>query len=75
VSIRYYRGRPRGMLLAAIRPDRPAAGSTPLLESTAVGLGTQLTPEQTGTLYLKINDSAGELGNNAGDLRVGVVAE
>jgi len=74
VSIRYYHGRPLGMLLAAIRPERPAPGSTPLLESTAVGLGTRLTPRQTGTLYLKINDSAGELDDNVGELRVEVVA-
>ena len=26
VSIRYYRGRPLGILLAAVRPDHPAAG-------------------------------------------------
>jgi len=75
VSIRYYRGRPLGMLLAAVRPEHPPAGSTPLLESTPVGLGAQLTPRQTGTLYLKINDSAGELDDNAGELRVRVAAE
>jgi hypothetical protein len=75
VSIRYYRGRPLGMLLAAVRPERPEPGSSPLLESTPVGLGTQLTPRQSGTLYLKINDSAGELDDNAGELKVRIVPE
>lgn len=74
VSIRYYRGRPLGVLLAAVRPERPRPGSTPLLESTAIGLSAQLAPKKTGTLYLKINDSAGELGDNAGELRVEIVA-
>ena len=72
VSIRYYRGLPLGILLAAVRPEDPAPGSTPLLEPTAVGLGTHLVPRQTGTLYLKINDSAGELDDNAGELHVHV---
>lgn len=76
VSIRYYRGRPLGILLAAVRPDQPAPGSTTtLLRSTAVGLGTTLSPTETGTLYLKINDSAGELDDNAGELKVEVRRE
>jgi hypothetical protein len=76
VSIRYYKARPLGILLAAIRPDHPAAGSTTaLLHSTVVGLGTTLSPAQTGTLFLKINDSAGELNDNAGELKVEVRRE
>ena len=76
VSIRYYKGRPLGILLAAVRPDHPAPGSTTaLLHSTAVGLGTTLSPSQTGTLFLKINDSAGELDDNAGELKVEVRRE
>ncbi len=76
VSIRYYKGRPLGILLAAVRPDHPPPGSTTaLLHSTAVGLGTTLSPGQTGTLFLKINDSAGELDDNAGELKVKVRRE
>lgn len=71
VSIRYYRGRPLGMLLAAVRPDHPEPGrSSPLLRPIPVGLGTTLTPETTGTLYLKVNDSPAALSDNAGQLRV-----
>lgn len=73
VSIRYYRGRPLGILLAAVRPDNPTPGSTTaLLRSAVVGLGTTFSPTATGTLYLKINDSAGELDDNVGELKVEV---
>jgi hypothetical protein len=73
VSIRYYRGRPLGILLAAVRPDPPPAdGDSALLHPTVVGLGTTLAPRQSGTLFLKINDSPGELNDNAGELKVEV---
>ena len=76
VSIRYYKGRPLGILLAAVRPDHPAPDSTSaLLRPTVVGLGTTLSPTQTGTLFLKINDSPGELDDNAGELKVEVRRE
>ena len=76
VSIRYYKGRPLGVLLASVRPDHPTPGSTTaLLHSTVVGLGTTVSPAETGTLFLKINDSAGELDDNAGTLKVDVRRE
>jgi hypothetical protein len=76
VSIRYYKGRPLGILLAAVRPDHPKPESTTaLLRSTVIGLGTTLSPTETGTLFLKINDSPGELDDNAGELKVDVRQE
>ena len=73
VSIRYYQGRPLGVLLAAVRPDHPPKDSTSaLLHPTLIGLGATLAPKKTGTLFLKINDSAGELDDNAGQLKVEV---
>jgi len=72
VTIRYYRGQPLGILLAAVRPDAVAAGPSALLWPTVVGLGATLTPKQSGTLFLRINDSAGELGDNKGTLTVEV---
>jgi hypothetical protein len=72
VTIRYYKGLPLGILLAAVRPDQPAGGLSPLLKPTPVGLQSTLTPERSGTLFLRINDSAGELHNNAGTLTVAV---
>ncbi|MEN6451794.1 MAG: hypothetical protein ABFC96_14990 [Thermoguttaceae bacterium] len=76
VSIRYYHGQPLGVLLAAVRPDNPPAGSlSALLRPTTIGLGMTLIPAETGTLFLKINDSAGELDDNAGELTVQVRRE
>lgn len=76
VSIRYYQGRPLGILLAAVRPDNPPLGSTSvLLRPIVVGLGTTLSPTESGTLFLKINDSVGELDDNAGELKVEVRPE
>jgi hypothetical protein len=73
VSIRYYQNRPLGILLAAVRPDHPPANSTTaLIRPTVVGLGTTFSPSETGTLFLKINDSPGELDDNAGELKVEV---
>ena len=41
------------------------------------GVGTlgKKEPKKTGTLYLKINDSAAELGDNAGELSVTVAPQ
>ncbi|MBU4272278.1 MAG: hypothetical protein KKE86_02465 [Planctomycetes bacterium] len=76
VSIRYYKGRPLGILLAAVRPDDPPPGSTSaLLRPTSVGLGATIIPAESGTLFLKINDSPGELHDNAGKLKVEVRRE
>lgn len=71
VSIRYYQGKPLGMLLAAVHVDPPGeAKISNLIQPVAVGLETTLTPDQSGTLYLRINDSAAELSDNAGTLAV-----
>jgi hypothetical protein len=78
VTIRYYRGEPLGILLAAIVPDDRdfAASPTPrvgeLLRPLVVGLGRDWTPELSGALHLRVNDSAGELGDNNGELTVAV---
>jgi hypothetical protein len=73
VSIRYYHGQPLGVLLAAVRPERrePNAPSA-LIRPSVIGLGADLTPKQSGTLFLRINHSAGELRNNGGTARVEV---
>lgn len=71
VTLRYYRGRPLGMLLAAVEPDvLPVGTPSSMLTPLAVGLGTTITPEKSGTLYFRINDSNGELADNAGSLTV-----
>jgi hypothetical protein len=76
VSIRYVDGQPLGILLAAVRPEGPRPDQpSPLLHPLVVGLGGTLVPKQSGTLYLRINDSPGELADNAGTLSVRIERE
>jgi hypothetical protein len=76
VSIRYYQGRPLGQLLAAVRPDKGTGnGVAAFLRPTVVGLGEVMAPEQSGTLFFKINHSAAELKECAGELKVSVRRE
>lgn len=71
VTIRYHQGRPLGMLLAALRPDPPPPDEpSAFTRPAAIGLGTVLTPSRSGTLHFKVNDSSGELDDNAGSLTV-----
>lgn len=70
VSIRYYRGKPVGMLLAALRPEGPLEGASGLLRPMPVGLSGVVGSAAGGTLYFRINDSAGEMDDNTGSLTV-----
>ena len=71
VSIRYYRGQPLGLLLAAVRNDRPSPGATTgLLRPWSIGLGAALQPNESGALFLKLNDSPAELADNQGEFQV-----
>ena len=76
VTIRYVNGRPLGMLLGAVRPDGfdSSLNQTPLAEPQAIGRGRTLSPQVSGTLYLRINEAPGELLDNAGNLSVTVTA-
>lgn len=71
VTIRYHRGHPLGMLLAAISDvEGDAPTMTPLAAPQPIGLAGELVPERTGTLYLKINEAPSGLADNTGQLRV-----
>jgi hypothetical protein len=69
ISIRYFNDRPLGLLLAAIRPEK-STGASQFTKPIVTGNGTTIKPEQSGTLYFKINDSPGELGDNSGQATV-----
>ena len=76
ITLDYHNGQPLGQLLAAI-DSRPVGNNrvpptTAFLTPTPVGLGTKITPEQSGVLYLRLNDSPGGLDDNRGDCSVGV---
>lgn len=71
VTIRYESGRPLGMLLAAINDEETPPGPlTPLATPQPIGASGTITPETTGTLYLRINESPSGLADNAGTLSV-----
>jgi hypothetical protein len=67
VTIDYYDGRPLGMLLGAIDGR---TGDTTLARPFSISLGTTITPKVNGTLYLRVNDSPGQLDDNRGTLTV-----
>jgi len=71
VTIRYHRGMPLGVVLAAVSDQtRPLPGLTPLAAPLRVGLKCELEFPNSGTLFLRINDSPAELADNAGQLDV-----
>ncbi|MGQ9762123.1 MAG: hypothetical protein ACUVQG_10275 [Thermogutta sp.] len=80
VTIRYVRGKPLGVLLAAIIPPDPPDPHVELetpgsfFRPYVVGRQFILSPERTGTLFLRINDAAAELADNQGDLTVTIRA-
>jgi hypothetical protein len=76
VTIRYYHGQPLGILLAAVRSDdAKTTGPNGLLKPIVVGLETTFESPRTGTLYLRVNDSAGSLADNVGSLDVEIAPE
>jgi hypothetical protein len=73
VSIRYYKRAPLGILGAVVRPDlRDENSLSAFFRAELVGLEQVITPAETGTLYLRINDSNAELSDNRGELEVEV---
>jgi hypothetical protein len=76
VTIQYVHGRPRGMLLAAVRRD--TGGESPvdydLLHPEPVGLATELRPDHGGLLFLRINEPAGQRGDNEGSVNLKIEA-
>jgi hypothetical protein len=80
VTIEYHDGRPLGMLLGAIFEGgrgKAEGGGRELGDATfakplAIGLGATITREVSGTLYLRVNDSAARLGDNRGTLTIRV---
>jgi hypothetical protein len=70
VTIDYYRGRPLGVLLAAIlEPNQSADG---LKNPIPIGLGRVFESPRAGCLCLRINESPARLADNEGSLRVGI---
>jgi hypothetical protein len=62
VTIEYHDGQPLGILLGAMDAD--------FARALVIGTGTTIEPATSGTLYLRVNDSAGRLDDNRGSLTV-----
>jgi hypothetical protein len=75
ITLKYYKGQPIGKLLAAVTDEGASGGLTPLIKPIAVGASGEIKCEQPGVLYLRLNDSPAELADNAGELRVKVIAK
>jgi hypothetical protein len=71
ISFRYHLGKPRGALLAVVRPEfgSPKRKSE-FLDPMVVGAGATFVAPASGTLYLRVNDSPGELYDNDGSYAV-----
>jgi hypothetical protein len=72
ITLKYYKGRPIGQLLAAVTDEGKSGGLSPLVRPVAVGQNGQLKCENEGVLYLRVNDSPAELADNAGKLNVSI---
>ena len=70
ISLRWYRGRPLGRLLAAQWVANPPDGGRPRFVVLAEGAAGDFTAVTDGPLYLKINEPPGELADNTGTLTV-----
>ncbi len=69
VTLKYHEGRPLGMLLGAI-----LSTDATQLNPIAIGLERSISCERSGTLYLKVNESPGQLANNQGALTVQITS-
>lgn len=74
VTIEYHDGHPLGMLLGAVVPNREITPTTPMSFAHPIALGLQatITPESSGKLYLRVNDSAAKLDDNQGKITISI---
>jgi hypothetical protein len=68
VTIDYYAGRPLGMLLGAVDARDAKTADANFAHPISIGLDATIRPTASGTLYLRVNDSAGRLNDNRGTL-------
>jgi hypothetical protein len=75
ISLRWYRGRPLGRLLAAQWVETPDDSGGPRFIVVAEGGHREFTAATDGTVFFKLNDPPGELADNDGQLTVEITAE
>lgn len=69
ITLHWYRGRPVGRLLVA-QWIEPEDGTQPAFQVLAEGVSGTITAATAGPLYLKINESPGDLADNSGEFTV-----
>ncbi len=69
LTLRYQNRYPIGRLIGSVVPDRPVDETT-RWETLDVGRGVEYRSKIDGILYLKLNERAGELGDNRGVVTV-----
>jgi hypothetical protein len=69
VTIEYYDGKPLGVLLGAFA-ERGINEDGSLARPITIGLGTTITPDRDGHLYLRVNEAPSGLADNRGELTV-----
>jgi hypothetical protein len=76
LSIRYFQGRPLGMLLATIHDEtsegiqKAGTKSNSMLNIIPIGQKRRFTAEFSGTIYFRMNDSFSELADNTGKVHI-----
>jgi hypothetical protein len=75
VTLDYHAGRPLGQLLGVIDPRSPGQvsrkpGTAAFCEPFPLDVETTIEPTVSGTLYLRVNDSAAKLSDNQGELHI-----
>jgi hypothetical protein len=71
VTIRYHRGQPLGILQGAVRGEAFSRDKlTPLVKPLAIGRKQVVSPAESGTLYLRVNESPRDLADNTGEILV-----
>ena len=71
VTIEYYRGRPLGILLAAVQ-NGPSTAGRGLLKPIEIGLEQPIVADQDGTLFFRINEMPGNMADNEGTISVSI---
>jgi hypothetical protein len=72
ITLKYHKGHPIGMLLAAVTDEGKSGRLSPLVKPQAIGERGEIKPDQEGVLYLRVNDSPAELADNVGELKVNI---
>lgn len=77
ISFRYFAGQPLGRLLGCLRTGTPDSETTAssMRQVFPIGADHTFIAPQTGTLYLRLNDSWSEIADNTGEVQVSIALE